>query len=647
MKPKIAALLLVALLVALASVIPAVTAQGVVADHPPTPAAPVPTAPSQPRQGQPGPAPVAPNAFTVSGKVTDVFDQPVADVQLDAYNTETWDYYTTTTNASGNYSFSLPAGDYEIVPYKNNWIFKPERIEVTVGPNKSNKNFEAVDASWQVNWYNAIADAYTNQASKTTNYGSAPILRVKNAASDMNAYVKFDVYGLAPETEPGTCFRTGDGWMMTYVKEPSSDGGGVYRVGNNWSETTLNWNNAPAITGEAIGQFYSVTDETNAWARLSHPADGDGVYSFAIRNNSSNSVDYSSWEGGNYPWLVVDSRIEYKEFLSAEISAGDTAGLAPHTVQFSAHTYGCPTSWYWEFGDGATSTEPNPSHTYTVPGNYDVSLTVSNGATSDTTWWYGITAATEPTQFFISPSGNATIGGIPAQGADVLLYDKPSNTWTMVYDGSNHGTLTNISAFSFDENDNLLLVFSANQVIPSLGTATSRDIVLFMPNVPGIFPLGTGTYAWYLRGSTPGVDLTTTAEAIDALDAHWDGVLVSTAGAASILTDPVLKAADEDVIHWVDLYPSWVYQMWLDGSTIPGLAGEDINGFEADGRTGDLYLTILGPFNLGGVTGNGKSIVQLTWDDMNGKYTPSLVPWLAPGATFPTDIDAIDIAWGW
>ena len=36
-----------------------------------------------------------------------------------------------------------------------------------------------------------------------------------------------------------------------------------------------------------------------------------------------------------------------------------------------------------------------------------------------------------PTQFFISPSGNATIGGIPAQGADVLLYDKPSNTWTM------------------------------------------------------------------------------------------------------------------------------------------------------------------------------------------------------------------------
>jgi PKD repeat protein len=41
-------------------------------------------------------------------------------------------------------------------------------------------------------------------------------------------------------------------------------------------------------------------------------------------------------------------------------------------------------SWQWDFGDGATSAEQNPSHIYGYPGTYTVSLTVSgacgNGA---------------------------------------------------------------------------------------------------------------------------------------------------------------------------------------------------------------------------------------------------------------------------
>ena len=578
--------------------------------------------------------PSSPNDFTVSGKVTDVFNQPVTDVWFDVYNTSTWDYYTTSTNASGNYSLSLPAGDYDIDPYKSGWLFKPEMIHVTVGPNKPNKNFQAVDANWQVAWYNAIEDGYTNEGSKTANYGSASILRVKNAAADMNAYVKFDVYDLVQETEPGTCFATGDGWLMTYVKEPGPDGGGVYPVGNNWNETTLNWNNAPAITGDPIGQFGAETDESNAWARLSKPATGDGVYSFAIRNNSSDSVDYSSWEGGDYPWLVVDYRVEYKDFLSANISYDDWAGLAPFTVQFLDRSYGCATSWHWDFGDGATSTQPNPSHTYSSPGYYGVSLTVSNG-TSSVNAGDGIYVVEPVTQFFISPATNATIGGIAAQAADVLLYDRPSNTWTMVYDGSAHNTLKNISAVDFDGTD-LLLTFSANQAIPGLGTATPYDVVRFTPDDPYTYPLGSGSFSWQFQGRPKG--LTTAGEKIDAYAYSW-AELLSTSGAASLPTDPIIKRADEDLFSWYAWDNSWL--TWpLDGSTITGLAAEDINGVAYD-WTDDLYITILGTFNLGGISGDGKSIVLL--EATGGGYTPSLVPWLAPGATFPSTIDAIEV----
>ena len=42
------------------------------------------------------------------------------------------------------------------------------------------------------------------------------------------------------------------------------------------------------------------------------------------------------------------------------------------------------TSWSWSFGDGASSTSRNPSHTYSSPGYYTVSLTVSGSGGSNT-----------------------------------------------------------------------------------------------------------------------------------------------------------------------------------------------------------------------------------------------------------------------
>ena len=42
------------------------------------------------------------------------------------------------------------------------------------------------------------------------------------------------------------------------------------------------------------------------------------------------------------------------------------------------------TTWEWDFGDGGGSSSQEPAHTYTQPGTYDVSLTVSNSIGSDT-----------------------------------------------------------------------------------------------------------------------------------------------------------------------------------------------------------------------------------------------------------------------
>ena len=49
-------------------------------------------------------------------------------------------------------------------------------------------------------------------------------------------------------------------------------------------------------------------------------------------------------------------------------------------IQFRDKSLNIPTSWQWNFGDGATSTEQNPAHTYAATGTYSVTLTVTNAA---------------------------------------------------------------------------------------------------------------------------------------------------------------------------------------------------------------------------------------------------------------------------
>ncbi len=61
---------------------------------------------------------------------------------------------------------------------------------------------------------------------------------------------------------------------------------------------------------------------------------------------------------------------------ASEFTAIPTTGAAPLIVEFVSLAVGGVTSWEWDFGDGATSTETNPVHIYSAEGTYTVSLTV-------------------------------------------------------------------------------------------------------------------------------------------------------------------------------------------------------------------------------------------------------------------------------
>lgn len=74
--------------------------------------------------------------------------------------------------------------------------------------------------------------------------------------------------------------------------------------------------------------------------------------------------------------------------LSANFIASPPSAPLSYPIRFFDLSSNVPTSWYWTFGDGGDpSTEQNPVHVYGTPGNYAVSLTVTNagGAVSTKT----------------------------------------------------------------------------------------------------------------------------------------------------------------------------------------------------------------------------------------------------------------------
>jgi hypothetical protein len=63
---------------------------------------------------------------------------------------------------------------------------------------------------------------------------------------------------------------------------------------------------------------------------------------------------------------------------SAAFTLLQTSPVAHQLIQFADRSTGLPSSWAWDFGDGATSSLQNPSHAYSSSGTFAATLTVSN-----------------------------------------------------------------------------------------------------------------------------------------------------------------------------------------------------------------------------------------------------------------------------
>ncbi|WP_261788812.1 PKD domain-containing protein [Methanosarcina siciliae] len=126
---------------------------------------------------------------------------------------------------------------------------------------------------------------------------------------------------------------------------------------------------------------------SNAWQGSSNSGSSLVFDATNYINASGNEAGIQSTTSGGMNALQQILVVEYEKAAPAapvaDFSAAPSSGDIPLNVQFTDESTGSPTSWFWNFGDGANSTEQNPSHTYTAEGNYTVNLTVENAAGSD------------------------------------------------------------------------------------------------------------------------------------------------------------------------------------------------------------------------------------------------------------------------
>ena len=99
---------------------------------------------------------------------------------------------------------------------------------------------------------------------------------------------------------------------------------------------------------------------------------------------------------------------------------------SPLTVSFTDLSTNNPTAWTWDFGDGNSSNQQNPTHTYANGGQYNVQLSATNGCGNADT-----TMATYVSGIGIDESNLAN---------GILLMPNPASQWVSLRANFNSST---------------------------------------------------------------------------------------------------------------------------------------------------------------------------------------------------------------
>jgi hypothetical protein len=244
------------------------------------------------------------------------------------------------------------------------------------------------------------------------------------------------------------------------------------------------------------------------------------------------------------------------------------------------------------------------------------------------------------------PDGVGTV-----QNEDIVAWNRTTGLWSLLFDGSDVGLAgAAIGGLARLPNGHILLSFTAPFNVPGLsggpsGTSVDdSDVVRFTPTSLGANTAG--SFSFYFDGSDVG--LTSSSEALDAIDIASDGRLVlSTSGAASAAG---ASGEDEDLLIFtassLGSTTSGSFAPRFDGSDV-GLSSSDEDVDAAcDTATGSLLLSTLGSFSVSGASGPDEDVLRFTPGSLGSSTSGSYAIFLdtsTEGIATSADVTALEI----
>ncbi len=213
----------------------------------------------------------------------------------------------------------------------------------------------------------------------------------------------------------------------------------TYKVFAWWPSSEDNTSDAPYIINHAGGSTTVPKDQT-------------------INGGQWNEIDEFYFDADQYSVILTDEvdagnvvadalRITHPDnppdIVQANFRAYPRSGTAPLIVGFTNQSTGIITDRLWDFGDESQSTYNSPSHTYTEPGTYTVTLTVSGPSGSDMETVVNYITVDDPAPVIQAEFSNSSPSGqIETIPAEVSFRDRSSgNIVSWSWDFDNDGTI--------------------------------------------------------------------------------------------------------------------------------------------------------------------------------------------------------------
>jgi|GEM_PF-6074600 len=214
-----------------------------------------------------------------------------------------------------------------------------------------------------------------------------------NNVNEVDSLFKYDIFSLPPTATilSATLHLYYYNWSES---NPAGRSLNLYRVNKSWTENSVRWYTKPSYAS-APSCSSSVPTLKGQWMTWDVTLDVQNFvseqvnYGWILKDDNywgqANipNIFFRTKEYGNYiPYLDVIFTIP--ESNKVPISGFSIIPLNPATkdiVQFTDASYdpdGTITMWFWNFGDGNTSTSRNPTHTYAQTGQYTITLQVTD-----------------------------------------------------------------------------------------------------------------------------------------------------------------------------------------------------------------------------------------------------------------------------